>query len=310
MALTVTCALFGVLALTTLMSCTLPATQLAGVALVYGVSVYDSDYAEGVGNNLTYSDDDAVAVAAMLSASGYQVTLRIDAQATLENLAADIEQTVGLIAENGNFVFYFSGHGVSSFVGAADGAENEPGVQNRFDEWIFLYGSADYDSITDLSKALSDDGMRELFSPVPTSRKMVLIDACNSGGFIGSQLDIDAIPQDSDASAREGLLAALETYAAFLREPTSDLPASDTLIIAAAGEQEDTYEYTTYGHGVFTYHLLNAPAEGDLNQDGFVTTVECYAYVSGMVEATWESIAFQPRISGGPVDFALFRSTP
>ena len=300
----------GVLTLLTLASCTLPATELAGIALIYGISIYDGDFPEGVGNNLTYADDDAVAMASMLAEMNYQVILRTDEQATLENLVTDIALTKDVIAGNENFVFYFSGHGVSSFVGAVGDAEHEPEGRNIFNEWIFLYGSADYDSIADLTKALSDDGLRELLSPIPTARKIVIIDACNSGGFIGSQQEIDTVPQDSDGSDREDLLAALQRLAALPGSPSVDIPASDALVIAAAGEQEDTYEYPAYGHGVFTYHLLNAPAEGDLNDDGYVTAVECYAYTSNMIAETWESIAFQPRISGGPVDFALFRSTP
>ncbi|MBT3275954.1 MAG: hypothetical protein HN368_22590, partial [Spirochaetales bacterium] len=189
--------------------------------------------------------------------------------------------------------------------------------RDSFDEWIFLYNSIDAAGFTDLSAALSDNDVSALLSNLPTSRKIIILDACNSGGFIGSQLEIDVIPQDTYISAtddgsliREGFFDAISRYVTVPGGTKSDLPSIDALVITAAGEAEESYEASLYGHGVFTYHLLNAQTYGDSNDDGFITVGECFGYTEAMIAGWWDNpiYSFTPRISGGPVDFVLFES--
>ena len=73
---------------------------------------------------------------------------------------------------------------------------------------------------------------------------------------------------------------------------------------------EYSWEYAGYGHGAFTYFLLSAPENADFNHDGYITVLECYAYITGKIESDWLEIgpAFLPRVSGGGVDLALFTS--
>jgi len=280
-----------------------------GYAVVYGISLYDPEYEEGAENtlNLTYSNDDAVSVAAMFEDANYNVLLRTDTQATVENLAADIAYVSERISSNENFVFYFSGHGVGARFSGYE-AGDEPAGRDANDEWIFLYGSIDNGHLADIDAALSDDGLLTMIDHLPTSRRIVVLDACNSGGFIGSEAEIDLLPQNSAEDAGEGFIDAVKKYFDGAVTGNADIPSSKALLITAAGEQEDTYEAEALEHGIFTYYFLNAPFEGDSNGDGYVTVGECFYYTSTMIETEWESF-FSPRISGGAVDIVLFKST-
>ena len=184
---------------------------------------------------------------------------------------------------------------------------SEPAGMDRYDEWIFLYGSINDNKIDD-TKALSDDGLLSLISAVPTAKRIVILDACNSGGFIGSQTEIDLTPQNSATGESEEFSDAVSKYFSGAWADEADIPAAEALVIAAAGEQEDTYETSELGHGIFTYYLLHTPFEADANNDGFVTVGECFHYASLRIEERWGSSFFAPRISGGPVDLVLFES--
>ena len=299
-----------------LLVCCLPAgcytasPAIRGYAIVYGISVYDGAYAEGVGNNLMYADDDAIGVSELFADQGYHVIARLNSNATLENLEYDIASVAGMIDEQDSFLFYFSGHGISYTFGGSTITESEPINGDSSDEWIFLHGAVDYDALIDLDKALSDDQLAEILSPIETNRKVVIIDACNSGGFIGTQCEIDGVPQDGENGKSLGIIDALTTYLSFQKQTGVDIPANQAVVISAAGELELSYEAYEYSHGVFTYHFLNSIYDADSNNDGVIALRECYAYARNMIESTWQYAAFIPRISGGPVDFVLFRAAP
>ena len=77
------------LLLTGLSSCVLD-TPYDKYAIVYGVSIYDPGNPEndGLGPNLVYPNDDAVAMEAMLLGQGYEVLAKTDENATLAKLLA------------------------------------------------------------------------------------------------------------------------------------------------------------------------------------------------------------------------------
>lgn len=293
-----------------LVSCAISNPTLGGFAIIYGISLYDGAYGEGIGNNLSYSDDDAVSVSDLFEEQGYQVITRINSDATKKNLEADVEWVAEMIGPGEPFVFYFSGHGISYTFNEIAEISKEPMHGDTPDEWIFLHGSVDYDALVDLQKGLSDDQLGSLLSPIDTSKKVIFIDACNSGGFIGTQCEIDAVSQAGDAGNPLGLIDALTTFFSYTKQIESDIPANQAVVISAAGEQELSYEAYEYSHGVFTHHFLSVVTEADRDRDGVITLTESYAYVRTMIESTWDYESFVPRISGGPVDFALFSTSP
>ncbi len=299
---------------TLLASCTLE-LNYDKYAVVYGISDYP-----GTGNDLNYTDDDARDFGDLLYAQGYQVILRVtddgavDAdEATYNQLKTDLASVASLAGQNDLFVFFFSGHGYQQLSGSPDTTENGPG-SDEYDELVVL--------VTDDLQATiyyTDDELAEDLQSIPCVKKVVIIDACNSGGFIANELEIDTIPpslsEGSDSSLVERIAYAIDLYANF-GDTTSDITPSLALVLAASGEREESYEApppvgNLYYHGVMTYFLLRSATAGDRNGDGYVTVTEVYDYIRKSIELEWNmslSIIynFLPHVSGGPIDYILF----
>ncbi|MFP4364956.1 MAG: hypothetical protein ACLFR1_13925, partial [Spirochaetia bacterium] len=88
------CISISILILFFFISCSFPLGSFENkLAYVYGISVYDPSYPEGDGDyNLTYCDDDAIAVAKLLEDNGFSVTLRLDQEATRARIFQDIQE--------------------------------------------------------------------------------------------------------------------------------------------------------------------------------------------------------------------------
>jgi hypothetical protein len=286
-------------------------------AIVYGVSIYDPANPEndGLGPNLIFPNEDADAMAAMLLGQGFQVVERINQDATLDKLEnEDVPFIAGLAQEQDLFVFYFSGHGGYAGTGP------EPSGANSPTEWIYLRDSivAPWPYSFDYSKTLSDDQLVGAFSNIKARRKVIILDSCNSGGFIGNELEADGEPPSLvgdhenivDLAAR-----AIRLYANF-DGSTADIPPWQALVLAAAGERELSFEMDLpFEHGVLTFYLLQSESFGDLDQDGWVTVTEAFAYAQEMIYRYWNQTAygssygyFSPHVSGGPVDYVLFEA--
>jgi len=276
-------------------------------AIVYGVA----DYA-GTVNDLDYPDDDAVDLAAMLDGQGYNVLAwtRIDSAANKLNLLADIAAVAAAAKEQDLFVFYYSGHGGQDLTASESGSSDGP------NEWIYLYNSIPGPIY---SETFSDDQLAAALAPIAARKKVIIIDACNSGGFIGNELEADGEPAsllDGSDSVVELAARAISLYANF-DGSSADIPPWEAIVLSAAGEREFSYEAGPpypYEHGVFTYYLLAAETEGDRDHDGWVTVTEAFAYAKKMIYQDWNygygfpSYVFSPHVSGGPVDYVLFEA--
>lgn len=249
-------------------------------ALVYGIADYNVD------PDLQYADDDAVAMDALFSSQGYEVIRRIDSEATYGQLIADFDAIKSQIGKDDLFVFFFSGHGSDPTPAGGD----EPPTGDANDEGIQLNTAGD---ITDLY----DDELGQLIKSIPSRKKIVIIDACYSGGFIGNELETDV-----------SLLEAINLYTNYKGEGY-DIDPRDALVISASRENEFSFEFNDPAlptHGVFTYFFLETADRGDRNGDGYVTALEAYFYAKEQIKGT--SDQFSPHVSGGPVDFVLFEA--
>lgn len=260
-------------------------------AIVFGVADYP-----GTANDLSWTVADAQAMTALLTAQGFAVYERTNAGATRTELVSLLGTVNAAAAEEDLVVFYFSGHGGLGAQGV--------GV-------IYLYD----DPIE--SGAFTDRELADALRILRPSKKIVIIDACNSGGFIADVADVDGVPADYTGTiylSLGKLGSALSAY--FTPGADSDITPGEAIVLSAAGEREFSYEdYSDgrlgYSHGVFTYYLLQAPKRGDKNGDGFVTVTEAYDYTRRMIDQYWNSEVyylerFSPHVSGGPLDYVLF----
>ena len=283
----------------------------AKFAIVYGVSRYDLGLPEGSGPNLKYADNDAIDMAAMLTGQGYTVWLQTDVAATRTQLLDDATAVASSSKENDLFLFFFSGHGGQS----GSGPESAGGDEQ--DELIYLYGS-----IYDSTQTFNDNELLGAFAAIPCRRKVLILDSCYSGGFIGNGLESDGTPPallEGGQSLSASLIEAIALYANF-DGSSADIPPWEAMVISASGEREFSCESPAdpgdpaYYHGVFTYYLLEAERNGDRNGDGYVTVTEAYDYVRGKIRTDWNLRngyaidAFSPHVSGGPVDYVLFQT--
>ncbi|MCX7788183.1 MAG: caspase family protein [Spirochaetes bacterium] len=283
------------------LSCSIDPDPGERYAIVYGVAKYVEP-----ANALTYSADDALAVGELLHTRGYPLSnlfVRTDTEATKTNLLSDIEAIATKAKPDSLFLFYFSGHGVQWLHN--DGS---------YHEYIFLY-----DPVSTLSNGgIEDSELMQLIHRIPSKRKVVLLDSCNSGGFIGEFPGVDALPPDYQGNKIDYLKAARKAFVQyFANVEEGDIPYTEAIVIAAGGSQELTFEadYDSSGvpiaHGLFTYYLLQTPRSADRNHDGWITTLEAYHYIRDQIEKNWNryldsEYIFLPRISGGPLDLVLF----
>jgi len=87
--------------------------------------------------------------------------------------------------------------------------------------------------------------------------------------------------------------------------------SNNAIIISAAGAKELSWESSSFGHGIFTYYLLQSAQYGDSDGDGFVSIVEAFAYASKALDANYNQSSgtpYLPRFSGEPRDYLLFKT--
>ncbi len=269
-------------------------------AIVYGISDYPP--AGPSSGDLAVADADAQAMRDLLAEQGFQVIpyTHTDAEATYTQLAADGDTIAAVATLDDLFVFYFSGHGGQAVSGTGGGTENTPETDAK-EEYIALH-----------DRDLTDDQLADLVRTIPCARKVIILDACFSGGFISNSLEADAIPPDYSQRPKGifGTLGdAIYLYANF-QDYGSDIPPGEALVIAASGEQD--YAYETDDNGVMTGFLLESATKADYNFDGYITVSESYFYIYRNINKYFNRLygpsgdAFFPHVSGGPVDYILF----
>jgi hypothetical protein len=227
---------------------------------------------------------------------------------------ADLSRLAALVGPDDLVLVYFSGHGgvLEDFLLDPSAAVGVP-PDSR---WIFPYGAIDpygfySDSDLHLDQAIHNAEMPDLLDQIPAMRRLLILDTCNSGGFVRSGADTDVVPPDYDALARvdreEIFERALQAYVGYV----GGAAAQRGFELSAAGADEFSWESSLIQQGVFTYFLMESASLGDLNGDRLVTTLEAYAYAAAAIDTMWNQgdtfRHFYPHISGGAVDIVLFQ---
>jgi len=297
-------------------ACTMPEAPRR-TALIYGVSIYDVRYDEGDDRsvNLTFTDDDAEALASMLESKDQEWSIKLglaDTQvssASQDATRAAIQGDIASLTEdekNGLVLFYFSGHG--GF------------VDSRGESVICQYDSFSASGGWLYDEMISASELYAMFENAGLKNVVVILDSCNSGGFVEGGATVDAIPPlfgeydvDGDIAYTwfaDSLENAVHGYLAY----TVD---SRYVALSAAGMSEPSWE--SGGHGIFTAAILGAMdgSDADIDADGYVDTGELYAFCAEYINTTWNSsyqsdydrgqyIDYFPHLSGTAREYALW----
>ena len=198
-----------------------------------------------------------------------KIKLLKDTQATKSNILQGIQSTFSGANNNDISYFYFSGHGATL-------------------NQVSYLCPADFNGET--YTAISVDELESALSAIPGT-KIVFIDSCHSGGFIGKSIFENTESENYDylTDFNESIINV------FANKPSAkDLLTSDNYqVLTSSHWYEVSYEiYPDTGEpfGVFTQALYegcslpnNTPA--DLNQNDQITLQEAYDFISQWVRA-------------------------
>jgi formylglycine-generating enzyme required for sulfatase activity len=227
------------------------------------LNVYDKSWALVVGINkykewpqLDYAVNDARSVGELLiNKFGFRrekITYLFDGEATLGSIKDKLFSILQKSDKNDRVLVYFSGHGQT--------LDLKGGGQLGF--LIPVEGSTKDDQL--YSSCLSMDDIKRLASGSVAKHILFLVDACYSG---------------LAASTQKGLPKETHLY---LKKVAS---AKGRQIITAGGKDEESVERSEWGHGAFTYELLEGLDRGtaDIDDDNVITFSELGTYLKSRV---------------------------
>ena len=203
-------------------------------AVVVGIGAYNAM------QTLRYTDDDAYQMYAFLKSPeggalrDDQLELLIDEVATRERIEKALERTLERADADDIVVFYYSGHGVDGF-----------------------FVPVDFDGSNNL---LSFRRVEELLARSAAKHKLVLADACHSGGLL---------------AARSATASSSRLYDAFLASE------GGTALLLSSRSEEVSLESNGLRSGVFSHYLMRGiKGEADADGNAVVTVTELFDYIA------------------------------
>lgn len=231
-------------------------------AVVVGINQYGDSTLE-----LNYAVNDAAAVAKELQTNAAKLYDQVHIQLLSTRSQTGKAAILQAIKEAANraqpedvFIFYVAGHGQTT---------DRDGYQMMTADVRNLAAqSVRENSIT------ADELQRAVYN-VPSARKVILLDTCQSGEGI-------------DVSK---LLSRPEVHAQDNRDMMNRIKRkSGAMVLAAAQSKEQALEGYK-GHGIFTYALLEGlEGKADSNKDGLVSTFELQEYVMKRADQLAEQV--------------------
>lgn len=184
------------------------------------------------------------------------IKLLVDDEATYFNIKNAISGWLYRVADEESLVIiFFAGHGGLE--------EDRTGIEkDNLCKYLLPY-DANFENL--YASALTNREFNELLISVKSKRLVVFMDSCYSGGV-------------TEKKARDVKL---------VDDPYEKISSGEgRLVIAASQPNQRSFEDESLGHGIFTYHLLEAlkgAADDNDNNDGYSTALEIYDYLSKSV---------------------------
>ncbi len=220
------------------------------IAFLAGVERYEKDGFDV----LNYSEDDAIALKAMLEDIGFECEAIVGKGANLDNLNSGLtrlyERSKGLKKEDVVLVF-FSGHGIQKLVRQTVNGKNVEKEEPFF---------CPIDAHKNDTKTLlnMNDVLKNLKDNSASSNNIVLIDACR---------------ESLDKGGKGGMDGA-----------SIDALTNKINLFFAAQSGHRSWESHRLKQGIFTYYLLEGLRGSAMDQDGEVTLSGLADYVCKRVE--------------------------
>ncbi|MEH2567741.1 caspase family protein [Bradyrhizobium sp. AZCC 2289] len=202
---------------------------------------------------LSYAVPDATAIAEGFRKAGtglyaaVDVTTVLDTDVTIANLDKVFTELGKKAQPRDVFVFFLAGHG-----------------KTKNGRYYFLPRDFRYEDEDSIEKTgMDQDKFQAWFAKIPARKSILLYDTCESGSLTGTKA------RGSDIDERLGALNRMTraTGRTFLTATTDDAPALEGY----------------RGHGVFTYALLDALEQADVNKNGLIEVSELADYIDQKV---------------------------
>lgn len=232
-------------------------------ALIVGISNYEHV------NDLSYAHLDAEEMADTLTTyhgwSESQIYVLLDSQASKSSIIDHIARIDSQEDSDDLFLFFFAGHG------SQGGSDEYPYDEaDGMDEYIIPY-DCDWSTGT----AIRDDELEAALDSLESSRKVVILDTCFSGGFArGAELQARSITLSDSAAKRSTVPESIGTR---------DLNKEGYVTLTSCDEYEYALESSELENGVFTYYLVEGLVPGypaDFDSDKMVSAEEAFSYAS------------------------------
>ena len=216
-----------------------------------------------------------------------EVTLALDAEATMAGLDEKIGRIAAKAAPHDTFILYAAGHGFST------GGRFYLIPQDYKGEGTSIAQALG-------TRAIGQDKLQDwLTNRIKTKKALVLLDTCASGALV------------ADYSASRVDLPASESAIGRLHEatgrPVLTAAAAGKLAVEGVGEPGKK-------HGVFTYAVLEAFVKGDSNGNGLIELSELASYVQKRVPEisptinlgkSQQRVTQKPKLGSRGEDFAI-----
>lgn len=233
-----------------------------GKSLHIGINLLNPDRYGGWDGALDCCEADAEVMQSIAANAGFESTLLLSADATLDRVTAALQQAAGELEPGDIYCLSYAGHGGQLPDQRAGEFRDE---EDRVDEtWCLFDGQ------------LSDDEQSVLYAGFrPGVRVLVLSDSCHSGTVTRGQVDKKAAAlSDTERAALHGSATArfrcmprdraIDAYRdnkEFYEQRRRALPARRPEVVAAvqlfSGCQDDQLSGEDFGHGFFTQALLD-----------------------------------------------------
>jgi uncharacterized caspase-like protein len=226
----------------------------------YAVIVGIGTYKDGRIPKLNYTYADAKSMYELLLNPAHaglkeeNVKLLLNEDATLFNLKNTVSGWLFQNTKQNSTVFiYFAGHG--GLESDRTGQEND-GISKYLLPW-----DCNCDNL--YASALSNTELRQLLSTVKAKEVIFFMDSCYAAGVTGKGARDIGVVDDFGKKIAEG---------------------EGRVVIASAKSNQRSWEDENIGHGIFTYHLLEAlSGKADYDNDGYVSLWEVYKYLQDNV---------------------------